>query len=490
MSGWHSVSRLLCAAACVWLLTPGSLGAQTADTSGAGVAPSIEQQIVALRAEVTRLQRELSDARLPTEETSLDRRLAELGAQLERLAQLLEARSAPRPAPPAGTSVVASANGLTVRTVEGDVEFRMRGYIQFDGRFYEHDLDAQMSDAFLVRRARPVFEASAKKFLLRVMPDFADSKLLLQDAYVDLRFAPTASVRAGRFKVPFGLERLMSAVDTLFVERAYPTALAPNRDIGAMVYGDVGRGRLAYAAGVFNGVPDGSSIDAEDGDGKDVAGRVFVQPITGRARDVWGVLGLGAAATVGRQDGTLSATGLPAHRTPGQQVFLRYAADSTAAGTTLANGDRRRWTAQGYWYRDNVGLLWEHVRTSQDVRRGTGEGTARFRASQLAGSVVVTGEPMTFRSVVPRRPFGSGFGALELTGRYTTLRRVDSLASLGAFSGTSAGEARTWTAGVNWYLTRNLKVVLDYEHTAFEGGRVTGDRTSERNLLMRTQLNF
>ena len=44
--------------------------------------------------------------------------------------------------------------------------------------------------------------------------------------------------RFGKFKPPVGLERLVSDSDMLFVERALPTDLVPNRDVGVQVYGE------------------------------------------------------------------------------------------------------------------------------------------------------------------------------------------------------------------------------------------------------------
>ena len=60
-------------------------------------------------------------------------------------------------------------------------------------------------------------------------------------------------------------------------------------------------------------------------------------------------LGFGVGAARG-PDGTLTATGLPGYRTPGQQTFFSYRSDATAAGTTIADGTplpprRRRRTA-------------------------------------------------------------------------------------------------------------------------------------------------
>ena len=39
--------------------------------------------------------------------------------------------------------------------------------------------------------------------------------------------------------------------------------------------------------------------------------------------------------------------------------------------------------------------------------------------------------------------------------------------------------------GLNWYLTKPIKVVVDYEHTTFDGGAATGDREAENFVVTR-----
>ena len=42
----------------------------------------------------------------------------------------------------------------------------------------------------------------------------------------------------------------------LFMERALPNALVPNRDVGVQVLGDIKGGLVSYLGGVMNGVAD------------------------------------------------------------------------------------------------------------------------------------------------------------------------------------------------------------------------------------------
>ena len=54
----------------------------------------------------------------------------------------------------------------------------------------------------------------------------------------------------------------------------------------------------------------------------------------------------------------------------------------------------------------------------------------------------------------------------------------------------SASQADSWGIGVNWYLNENVKWLLDYEHTTFEGGAATGDRADEDAVQLRLAVGF
>ena len=42
--------------------------------------------------------------------------------------------------------------------------------------------------------------------------------------------------------------------------------------------------------------------------------------------------------------------------------------------------------------------------------------------------------------------------------------------------------------GLNWYLNRNVKYVVDFERTTFAGGATGGDRRPENAILIRSQV--
>jgi phosphate-selective porin OprO/OprP len=281
-----------------------------------------------------------------------------------------------------------------------------------------------------------------------------------------------------------GIERLYSAQSIPFAERALPTALVPNRDVGAQVHGELAGGVVSYAVGVFDGAVDGALIDTDSNDSKDLAGRLFLQPFARGGSKALKGLGLGFAATTGKQAGAL-----PSFRSGGQLTFFSYLSTATADGT------RTRLTPQGSFYLGPVALLAEYVRSRQQVRGGTDRARVDNEAWEVTGSVVLTGEAASASGVRPRRPFDpvkKTWGALELAVRANRLD-VDAQAFARGFADPvrSARVARAWAVGLNWYLNRNFKYVVDYERTTFTGGAAAGgNRRPENAILVRSQISF
>ena len=169
------------------------------------------------------------------------------------------------------------------------------------------------------------------------------------------------------------------------------------------------------------------------------------------------------------------------------------------------------------------------------IFKGTNK-TLNNDAWQIAGTYLLTGEDSSFKGVKPKNDFDldkGGWGAWELALRYSEMS-IDSdtfknqsgqlagqtgadatptLAQSYADPTLSAKKAKTWTAGINWYLNSNAKIVLNYEQTSFDGGAISGssftavgasrslstagvtardikDREDERALFARFQVAF
>jgi phosphate-selective porin OprO/OprP len=377
-------------------------------------------------------------------------------------------------------------DAFVVQSANGDFRLQIGLLLQSDGRFALDDADENVMNTFLVRRARPYLRGRfSRRFEFFFDPDFAGGTLVVQDAYLDTVFAPAFRIRIGKGKTPFGLERLHSASNLLFVDRAAPTALAPNRDLGIQVLGDISGGLVSYLGGIMNGVPDGGSADTDANDSKDLSGRVVVRPFSRIPTSPLKGLGLAMSGSVGRQSGTGA---LPAFRTSlSQQQYFSYSG-------AVADGVRTRYSPQLFYYYKVFGGFAEFVHTSMPVRKDTVRDEVEKSAWQVAASIVLTGEAATDAAagVRPRASFdfgNGGPGALQLAARYHTLSVDETADLLGAVTPGSSRKAEAWTVGLNWLLTPNLKHVFNFEHTVFDRGG-DGARPSENVFVFRTQVNF
>lgn len=367
--------------------------------------------------------------------------------------------------------------------VEGGHSARIGGLVQADGRFFLEGDDSG-TDTFVARRARLDLNGKiARYFEVRLHPELAGSRLVLLDAYVNLHFVDWLQLRLGKTKTPFGLELLRSPSDFAFPELGVPSLLVPNRDVGAMLHGKLFGNAVQWAAGVFNGVPDGANGDEDENDDKDVALRLFVRPFAPLKVPVAEGLGVGIATTFGEQSGAL-----PAHRTPGRQTFFQYTTTSRADGT------RTRVSPQAYFHHGPVGVLGEYVRTREHVSDDTGtRAIVTSSAWQVVGSVVIGGGAGYGGTEIDQvlDPERGTWGAVELAARYGEIDVDDEPFEDGLVSAdASARRAKSYGAAVSWWFAPATRALVAYDRTQFTGGASFGSRTEEGVLVTRLQVGF
>jgi len=54
----------------------------------------------------------------------------------------------------------------------------------------------------------------------------------------------------------------------------------------------------------------------------------------------------------------------------------------------------------------------------------------------------------------------------------------------------SANQARSATVGVDWFLNKNVRLALDYDHVWYNRGAKTGDKPDENSIITRFQTYF
>ncbi len=435
---------------------------------------------------------------VPTDATStLERKVEALEQKVKQFGERAEASSSG-----------VKSDEIVLKSSSGDLTLQLNGILQADGRLFLNDDAHALTDTLTTRTIRPIFSGTYANLLRwQFSPDFAAGVATIQDAWVDLQLSDRVTIRVGKMTVPFGLERSQGTAALRFVERAFPTQLAPNRDVGVLVFGESPDKRLGWAVGGFDGAIDNGLTDTDNNDSKELLGRVYVRPFGKQQNDWLSSLLLGAAVTWGEQNGTDASPATPSWKSPGQNTFYTFrngekGKDASGAPIPLpnpvANGARVRWTAHVWWAGGPIALLGEYIGVNEPISRPGVNGATPTRgewnasAWQGALSYVVGGKP-SFSGTKIDTPFhvgAPGWGAFEVAARASGISAEAPTSVVYTDPSKSARQAISVTGGVRWHLSEHYRLFLDYEHTVFGGGSATGDRATEQAVLGRIQLAY
>ncbi len=353
--------------------------------------------------------------------------------------------------------LLAALTGLAVlpERVEA-LEIELGGRVHADYAAHDSDVEPLRND-LLLRRAKVGLKGKFNKdWSFETAYDFAGQGSV-DDLYVQYDGFDAGTVTIGQFKVRFGLDTLISSNDSPFIERALPIdAFAQSRRKGAGFNRE--RGNLTFAAMAF-----GPSIDGDEGNG--AGARLTYAPVN-RGRDV---VHLGVAATSER---------------PGNEVNFRARPESRPTDFRLVRtgdvDDVRRVNQLGLeaaWRSGPFSVQTEWMRA--DVRRSDGETDLGLDGWYVGASWVLTGQSREYKGGRFRGVETDGTGAWELTARYSTLDLDDADAE--------GGEQTNMLLGLNWYATRNVRIMANYIKVNSDRRGVADDPSI---LLVRAQVAF
>jgi len=310
-----------------------------------------------------------------------------------------------------------------------------------------------------------------------------------RDVYVSAQVTPAFEVRAGQFKLPFGLDQNTSLTSLDFVYRSrLGTLLSPGRDPGVMVFGRLSGDRWTYHAGVF--AHDGRTArlitDAlRVQGGATFAGRLLARPFA-RSSSALRTLQVGGATTISDVPEGL----------PGLRGTLPIGGNFLLPETPVKGG-RIRAGAEALWLPGPFSFKGEWAQVTTERRDQAADGgdlsPLRSRAWFVSAAWIVTGETAEERADHPHRPlFQGGPGGIEVAVRLERL----------GFGSTSDAEPSVdphadavpdvhdlvWTFGASWYWNRWAKVQANVIHD-----RVTStvaSPASRWSQVVRLQLVF
>ncbi len=352
---------------------------------------------------------------------------------------------------------------FAVKSADGNWEWGIGGRIMADYAIYDNDTDSSgmevpgLSDGHELRRAR--LNMSGKFYDvwgMKLQVDFAGGAEI-KDAFIDYTGFENFKVKVGNFKEPFGRAEQFQVPSC----SARVNAFAPSRNLGIAGYTSFAD-QVTLSGGVFgDGIESGSG---DDGTSYGVTGRATFSPIHEAGR----VVHLGAAVS---QRNTNSNNTVRF-----RDRFETHVSSTRLVDTaSLANTDdvtRYGLEAAGVW--DRFSLQGEYLMA--DVNRDNGFEDADFDGFYLTGSFFLTDDTRpykfgggSFDKVSPSSTVGKGgIGAWEVAMRYSSLDLNDGAVVDG-------GEQDLFTVGLNWYATKNIRFMANYNQVLdLKGGAFDG----------------
>ncbi len=392
---------------------------------------------------------------------------------------------------------------------DGDYTMRLTGRVHFKGQFAMGGPADERNDTYLrLRRTRTGVEGKlAKYYQYKIEYDFGSGSGALTDGFLGLTHFDAANIRMGRYKVPFGAEELISSNSIRFVERSMINRFAPSRRTGIDLRGKAGD--LGYAVSMFDGTTAGEFIYA----GRFTMGidkfTIGANALTEKNEGLAGK----DLVTFRSGQGTTWFSYEPSTHTQMTRIDTLSTRTTVRERTAKSDGSRTYLGADiGFWGKP-FSFMAEFNTGSQDVElntvvkvsetgepdqttRGRRSATLNHTGFTVQAGYVLTGENASQGGVTPARDFDpetGGTGAFELMARYSQVAvDKDALAKdeheLTFASHASIESASEITVGMNWYMSRHAKLMLNYVQTSFDSE--VGGEKSESGVLLRMQLNY
>ena len=367
------------------------------------------------------------------------------------------------------------SDGFKLERNDGAFQLKFGGRLQSDWAMVE--LNERLENTIggeghgtEFRRARLFFSGTVyERVIFKVQYDFAntsDGKTDFKDAYIGLKdLGPVGTVKVGHFKEPFSLEEQTSSKYVTFMERALPNVFSPGRNTGFMANNAVMDKRILWQVGAFKNAND-TAFSFED-DGKwNVSGRVVGVPLYENDGEKVVHLGFGYS-----------------HQFRGGSGFMldyEQGPESHLAPDLVSTGDisTNDINLINYEFAIVCGPASFQAEYMHSFVQGDGGAKdTSFWGIYAQGSYFITGEHRNYRlgsggfgRVKPNSncdPAKSDWGGFEVGVRFSYLDLNDEFVR--------GGKMWDITAGINWHLFPNTRVMLNYVHSELDNRLISPD---------------
>ena len=366
--------------------------------------------------------------------------------------------------------------GFMLKTDDDEYVLQFHDLTQIEYRGYQQGGQNPVHDTFAIPRQWYMFSGRiTKPFEYFVSFQQGYDTISPLDVFANINYDSRLQLRIGRFKTPFTYEFFHEPIQGLInPERSlFFNNFALNRQVGAMVWGQLFNKHLDYATGIFNTSRNGN-VDTSDG--KSFLGYLGYRPFQQNDDTFFQFLELGGSVDVGNSIGVpvpvalrtnIATTGNPIIGVP----FLAFNTNVREVG------QRAFWSPHLALYRKHLSLIAEYQAGFQDYAQSNNLSTRTHLPVQsfyVTGGYFLTGETVSNRNIVkPLNPLSFkrgqfGTGALELTGRYNYLNVGDQVFAAGlADKNLWSNQLYTIDLGFNYYPTQYTKVQFTWEHAVF-----------------------
>jgi len=421
-------------------------------------------------------------------------------------------------------------DGLRFRNAGGDID------IHVGGRFQEHYRDTfnrpnsnrTSPDNFFIRAARVKVDGTFfKDYGFQVELDIpnpspgvapaaltAGPAATAQAVFVEWKRFKELRLMFGQFKAPMSQERLRSRLFSDFVEDSMLTRFVPGYDIGIQAYGLIEDGLLGYQLAVTNGrshLDNAGRERNDDNDTKELVGRITVSPFVSDKESILKGLRVGFAGSYTRVEtvpisivATATATANSPTNfdlvTPELGVSMIDPTSNVGAGEAISfDGRRSRLNAEISYAIGPVCARAEYL-VRRDIvvntTAGLRENVPTTAWSATVTWIVTSEEKKPETRIVPTHPFDlqGGWGAVELALRVADARVSNRLGDVNVNLTGNALEVTSYSAGVNWWLTPNVRFSADFVREDYHGkinfGAAGGLHGTLNGFLARMQIDF
>ena len=285
-----------------------------------------------------------------------------------------------------------------------------------------------------------------------------------RDVYVNYHQFHFVQAQWGKFKLPFGLEENAGAGNLDFAYRSNASQLAPGRDHGWMIHGQVLDHAVGYEYGTFdhdgkNASPSQSNPDRVTG-AETKAWRLTSEPFR-RFKSPLADFEIGLAHT--GSDLLEGFSTLNGKTTFGATFF---------GSNQIVNGRRERQGFELRWRPGPASFKAERIRLTEERLGESVEDTDLSPREAvgwyISGSWAITGEPNKDVNL-PKRPFlQGGYGAIEVAVRLEKLTWGSVEKGVGSTSPRTdiipANSDKALTIGANWYPNKWVKIQVNLIH--------------------------